>query len=177
MSEDNKTKQPVKRRKGWLGWLKEAVIFITIVVVIGLGADLWRSQSMASGKAPELIAQSVLGEDINLIAMSQEKPVMVYFWATWCAVCSGVSPSVDLVSDNYQVVTVALTSGEPKRIKQYLKAKEYNFTVINDPKGEVSRTWGVSVTPTIFVIDKGEITSVTTGFTSPFGMWLRLWLS
>ena len=170
----NSDKKTVTRRKGWLGWLKEAIIFISIIIVIGLGADLWRSQSMASGQAPELIAKSVQGNNLDLITMSQEKPVLVYFWATWCAVCSSVSPSVDFIADNYQVVTVALTSGEPQRIKQYLNAKQYNFNVINDPKGEISRTWGVSVTPTIFVIDKGEITSVTTGFTSPMGMWLRL---
>ena len=174
MSENTKQKNNIKPRKGWLGWLKEALILIFLVVIIGLGADLWRSQSMAAGEAPQLISESVQGASIDLIAMSQEKPVMVYFWATWCAVCSSVSPSVDFISNNYQVVTVSLTSGEPKRIKQYLNAKEYNFNVINDPKGKISRAWGVSVTPTIFVIDKGEITSVTTGFTSPIGMWLRL---
>ncbi|PKG39195.1 protein disulfide oxidoreductase [Psychromonas sp. Urea-02u-13] len=170
----NEKNRPIKRRKGWLGWLKEGVIMVAIVIIIGLGADLWRSQSMASGQAPQLLAESVQGNNIDLIQMSQEKPVMVYFWATWCAVCTSVSPSVDFISDNYQVVTIALSSGEAQRIKQYLNAKEYNFTAINDPKGEISRTWGVSVTPTIFVIDKGEITSVTTGFTSPIGMWLRL---
>ncbi|WP_022943010.1 protein disulfide oxidoreductase [Psychromonas hadalis] len=177
MDEPIKKKSAIKRRKGWLGWLKEAVIFITIIVVVGWGADLWRSQSIVSGQAPELISQSIVGNEVDLIAMSQDKPVLVYFWATWCAVCSGVSPSVDFIASNYQVVTVALTSGKEARIKQYMNAKEYNFTVVNDPKGEISRSWGVSVTPTIFVIDKGEITSVTTGFTSPIGMWLRLLLA
>lgn len=173
----NEKRKHIKRRKGWLGWLKEAAILITIVVVMGWGADLWRSQSIVSGQAPELISQSILDNEVDLIAMSQDKPVLLYFWATWCSICSGVSPSVDFLAENYQVVTVALTSGESPRIKQYMGAKEYAFSVVNDPKGEISRTWGVSVTPTIFVIDKGEITSVTTGFTSPIGMWLRLLLS
>jgi thiol-disulfide isomerase/thioredoxin len=174
---NNDQKLPNKRKKGWLSWLKEIGSLIAIVIVVSWGADLWRSQSMVSGQAPNLLAESVQGDNIDLIAMSQENPVMVYFWATWCAVCSGVSPSVDFISDSYQVVTVALSSGKPQRIKQYLNAKEYNFNVINDPKGKISRAWGVSVTPTIFVIDKGEITSVTTGFTSPIGMWLRLLLA
>lgn len=169
--------KPQKRRKGWLGWLKEILIFTIIVVIVGWGADLWRSKSMASGKAPTLVTESVLGDKIDLIAMSTEKPVMVYFWATWCSICSAVSPSVDFLSGQYQVVSVALTSGEKQRIKQYLNAKDYHFNVVNDPKGEISRDWGVSVTPTIFIIDKGEISSVTTGFTSPMGMWLRLFFA
>lgn len=172
-----KQQQSEKPSKGWLRWLKEIVIWLVLAIVISWGVDLWRSQSMASGLAPPLVHNSVTGEEINLLAMSQEKPVMVYFWATWCGVCSSVSPSADLVSDYYQVVTVALTSGDEKRIQQYLHAKQYNFKVVNDPRAEISRAWGVSVTPTIFVIDKGEITSVTTGFTSPIGMWLRLLLA
>jgi len=166
-----------KQQKGWRGWLKEVLIFSLIAITIGWAADLWRSQSIVSGKAPELIAQSVLGEKINLLAMSKEKPVLVYFWATWCGVCGTVSPSVDFISEHFQVLSVALTSGDEQRIKQYLNAKQYNFNVVNDPRGEISREWGVSVTPTIFVISDGQISSVTTGFTSPIGMWLRLLFS
>jgi thiol-disulfide isomerase/thioredoxin len=177
MSEKTAQKAVKKGSKVWLAWVKEALILTALVIVISVGTDLWRSQSMLSGPAPELIAQSLTGETIDLITMSQEKPVMVYFWATWCAVCTSVSPSVNLISENYQVVTVALSSGKAHRIKQYIKAKQYNFSVLNDPKGEISRAWTVSVTPTIFVINKGKITSVTTGFTSPVGMWLRLLLA
>lgn len=170
----SETIKPKKTGKGILGWLKELLIFSLIVLLVGWGTDIWRSKSMVSGSAPSLLAQSVSGEQLNLITMSQDKPVMVYFWATWCAICSSVSPSVDLIADHYNVITIALTSGEPKRIQQYLNTKKYNFNVINDPKGKISREWGVSVTPTIFIVDKGEISAVTTGFTSPMGMWLRL---
>ncbi|TEW54010.1 protein disulfide oxidoreductase [Psychromonas sp. RZ22] len=132
---------------------------------------------MVSGKAPELITMSVQNKQIDLLAMSQEKPVLVYFWATWCSVCSVVSPSVDFVDGGTQVITVALNSGNNKRIQQYLHAKKYDFSVINDPKGTIAQEWGITVTPTLFVINKGEISAVTTGFTSPFGMWVRLFFS
>jgi len=167
----------IKKRKGWFGWLKELVTLTFIMIIVSSGIDLWRSQTMASGSAPELLAQSVYDESLDLHAMSQDKPVMVYFWATWCSICRGVSPSVDLISDHYQVVTIALTSGKKEHVQHYLNAKKYSFNVVNDPKAKISRAWGVSVTPTIFVINKGEISSVTTGFTSPIGMWLRLLLA
>ncbi|WP_413700842.1 redoxin domain-containing protein [Psychromonas sp. KJ10-10] len=175
MSNDKQIKKPSnKSGKGWFGWLKEIALFILLAIVVGWGVDFWRSQSLASGEAPELVMQSVQGDNINLIEMSQEEPVLVYFWATWCSICTTVSPSVELVSNTHQVISVALNSGEAQRVKQYLQAKDYHFDVINDAKGGVGRDWGVSVTPTIFIINKGEISSVTTGFTSPFGMWLRL---
>lgn len=175
MSIDQQIKKTdSKPKKGWFGWLKEIALFIILAIVIGWAVDFWRSQSLASGQAPQLIMQSVQGENINLIEMSQEKPVLVYFWATWCSICMSVSPSVELVSNTHQVISVALNSGEQQRVKQYLQAKDYHFDVINDPRGIQGHAWGVSVTPTIFIVNKGEISSVTTGFTSPFGMWLRL---
>ena len=163
-----------KSRKGWLGWLKEIATLIIFAIVIGWAVDFWRSQSMVSGQAPELVMQTVQGDNINLIEMSQEKPVLVYFWATWCSICTAVSPSVELVSNTHQVISVSLNSGDDQGVRQYLRAKDYHFDAINDPKGIIDRDWGVSVTPTVFIVDKGEISSVTTGFTSPFGMWLRL---
>jgi len=141
---------------------------------VSIAVDLWRSQSIVSGNAPDLVVTSIQGDEIDLIAMSQKEPVLVYFWGTWCPVCSTTSPSVNFLSDYYPTVTVALTSGKPERVQQYQTEKDYQFQTVNDQKGAISRSWGVSVTPTIFVVDKGEITSVTTGFTSPIGIWLRL---
>ncbi|WP_413691606.1 protein disulfide oxidoreductase [Psychromonas sp. KJ10-2] len=171
---DENVKKP---KKGWGSHLKSGAIYILLALALGWGVDLWRAQSIASGKAPALVATSVQGEQVDLIAMSQEKPVLVYFWATWCSVCTTVSPSVNFVSDGMQVVSIALSSGSEERVQQYLNAKDYDFTVLNDPKTVISRTWGISLTPTLIVVDKGEITAVTTGFTSPFGMWARMLLS
>ena len=166
-----------KLKRTWLSRLKTVTMYGLFILAVGWGADFWRAQSIVSGKAPELVALSIQGEQVDLMAMSQDKPVLVYFWATWCSVCSTVSPSVDFVSRNMQVVTVALNSGDDKRIQQYMSAKDYDFTVFNDATGLIGRAWGISLTPTLMVIDKGQITSVTTGFTSPIGMWARMLLS
>lgn len=166
-----------KESKRWKGWVKEIIKTLMFVLVIGWGVDYWRSQSMLSGDVPQTVSESILAQQIDLHAMSQDKPVLVYFWATWCGVCNTVSPSVNLLSDHYQVVSVALRSGKDKTLQQYMNAKEYDFPVLNDARGEIASAWGVAVTPTIFIIDKGKVSSFTTGFTSPIGMWIRLLLA
>ena len=162
------------KTKKILGWLKTGSIYLLLIIAISVAVDFWRAQSIASGQAPEMIAFDIKGEKVDIAAMSEKEPVLLYFWGTWCPICSSVSPSVNFLADYYPTVTVALTSGKPARVQQYLDAKGYDFSTLNDPKGVLSKQWGVSVTPTLFIIDKGEITSVTTGFTSPIGIWPRL---
>ena len=166
-----------KQKKGLMGWLKEIVVMLILAVIVSIGVDMYRSQSMISGDAPTLALQTIQGNEIDIAVMSEKEPVLIYFWGTWCPVCSAVSPSVDFLSDYYPVVSVALSSGKPERVQQYLNSKDYDLVTINDPRGVISKEWSVSVTPTIFIVNKGEITSVTTGFTSPIGMWLRLLFS
>lgn len=157
-----------------LAWGKKISVYLLVVITVGWSVDYWRAKSIVSGSAPALVATSIQGETIDLISLSQDKPVLVYFWATWCGVCSTVSPSVDFMEDHYQVVTVVLSSGSQQRLQQYLSGRQYSFSTVNDPKGVIAKEWSVSVTPTLLVISKGQIKSVTTGFTTPIGMWLRL---
>ena len=60
-----------------------------------------------------------------------------------------------------------------ERVSRYLQAKDYNFDVLNDTSGQIGRDWAISVTPTIAIIKDGEIKSITTGVTTPLGIWLR----
>jgi protein-disulfide isomerase-like protein with CxxC motif len=48
---------------------------------------------------------------------------------------------------------------------------------VNDPAARLARQWDVQVTPTLIVISRGEVKSITTGWTSGWGMRLRLWLA
>jgi protein-disulfide isomerase-like protein with CxxC motif len=58
-----------------------------------------------------------------------------------------------------------------------MQHKGYSFNNIDDPKGQLLTRWGVSVTPTIFIIKDGHVESITTGITTPPGLLARIWLS
>ncbi|MNT86119.1 hypothetical protein D3C72_2263670 [compost metagenome] len=47
--------------------------------------------------------------------------------------------------------------------------------VVNDPRGKLSAQWQIGVTPTLVFISKGQVVQSTTGWTSYWGMKLRLW--
>lgn len=134
---------------------------------------------MPAIEAPQISGVSNRGERIDVIEMSKEKPVVVYFWATWCVPCKFVSPTISWLSDSedYDVVSVSIGSGSDERVSRFIDAHDYEFNNLNDSRGHLAKEWGVSVTPTIAFIKDGKIESVTTGITTPFGVLARAWLA
>jgi thioredoxin 1 len=51
---------------------------------------------MASANVVELTADNWDKEVVN-----SDKPVVVDFWATWCAPCRALSPTIDRLADEY----------------------------------------------------------------------------
>ncbi|MBN0210242.1 protein disulfide oxidoreductase, partial [Pseudomonas aeruginosa] len=82
-----------------------------------------------------------------------------------------------LAADGGNVLTVALRSGDSATLEKWLTRKKMALPTVNDPSGQLARQWDIQVTPTLVVISQGEVKSVTTGWTSGWGMRLRLWLA
>lgn len=141
---------------------------LALMSVVIIGFTQYQQRNMPSGFAPTLLV------DYN------KGPTLVYFWGSWCPICKTTSPSVSTLAEeeNYQIVSVALSSGSDKAIQTYQTERDYRFATINDNSGQISQQWGVAVTPSIFYLNtEGEITAVSTGMTSLWGMRFRLWLS
>lgn len=157
--------------------VKEIGAYLLFAIALSAAMDWYRSQDIPLESAPALVSNGPTGEKIDVIALSYEKPVVVYFWATWCSICKFVSPTVDWVSDYYPVVAVSGASGSDARVEAFMKAHDYQFTNVNDERSQWFRRWGITVTPTLFIVRDGQIKSVTTGITTPPGLLARLWLN
>ncbi len=164
-------------KKTFLSRLRELTLYIVLGLVIVAGVDWYRSQDMPKDVAMDFSVQTMDGRVVNINQLSQDQPVVIYFWATWCGACQFVSPTVNWLSDHYAVVAVSGSSGTDQRVKAFLQQKGYQFDNINDPNGGLFKQWGISLTPTIFVVKDGEVASVTTGITTPPGLLARIWLA
>ena len=165
-------KPPAGKIKAW----QVASLWLVAMVTMPILIDSWRHR-----EAPETVPRQLLldlnGERIDLFQMSQQEPVLLYFWASWCPVCKAVSPAVAALQDDYPVVTVALSSGSWQQVQSFAREHDLGFPVVNDPDGDIARTWNVRGTPTIAVLYQGRVTSMTSGITTPPGISMRLWLA
>ncbi|GAA5524972.1 thiol-disulfide oxidoreductase ResA [Microbulbifer aestuariivivens] len=149
--------------------------FLLMAGVLTTAMGLYQQRDIPRQQLPPLVGELLDGRRIDVAKLAEEGPVLVYFWATWCAYCRLVSPAVADLALSNRVVTVAMQSGDRTTVQQYLSSKDWSFPSINDPAGNLSRAWGIRVTPTIIILNSaGEVAWVTSGTTSKWGLQLRL---
>jgi peroxiredoxin len=154
-------------------WLIEGLVFLLLLFLI----HLWQTKDSVEGAAPPLNAPLMNGGHFSLEQRAQ-KPLLVYFWATWCPVCGLTSGHVDALAQEHEVISIAMRSGGAADVSQHLTKKGLAFPVIMDPEGETAKAWGVKGVPTFFVVDaENQIRYVSVGYTSKPGLIARMWLA
>ena len=172
--EDIKSKKQPKQKITSL--LKTVALYALMFVVIYSAVNWWRQPIMPAN--PQLQLTDYQGQTVDLAAMSHEHPTLVYFWGTWCSVCSFTSPTINkLATDNYHVVTVAIQSGSNQELRSYLDQHQFDFTAINDQEGDIFADWQGQVTPSYVVLENGKMTQGLTGIQPLWSLKLRLWLA
>ncbi|OAU96357.1 Membrane protein, suppressor for copper-sensitivity ScsD [Moraxella catarrhalis] len=124
---------------------------------------------------PNLQLNDYQGTAIDIAAISQESPVLIYFWGSWCHVCTITSPKVNqLHQDGYSVVSIAVKSGDDAQLGQYLQRHQYHFTTINDTDGQIFANWQGQVTPSFVILYQGKPVQRFTGIAPLWSLKLRM---
>ncbi len=167
----NKNKE---RYKKWVVNLLIQLLFITMVIV---AADWFLTRDNYRGTLPDLTLTTLNGETVSLKSTLSGGGV-IHFWATWCPVCRLEQSMIDELAQDYPVITIAQSSGDDLEVTHYLNEQQLKFRVVNDQSGDLSRVFGVAAVPVSFIVNPaGEITSVTRGYSSSWGVRVRLWLA
>ena len=166
-----------KLRQLWqIRWFKIVVEALVIILVL-LTVRAWTQRDMLSGPAPEFQA-NLLNDGVYALLADKRRPLLVHFWASWCPICELEQGSIQSISEDHAVITVAMQSGEAEEVIAYMREEKLKFPVINDPDGALARRFGVRAVPSSFVIDENNnILFRETGFTTEIGLRLRLWLA
>jgi thiol-disulfide isomerase/thioredoxin len=154
---------------------KQYAIYLLFAAVVFAGQFL-RTSDLVTGKPPT-ITQTTLG-GIPATPLIDKGPAIVYFWAEWCGVCAMMQTAVSAVSADYPLLSVALRSGTDNAVEQYLQRKQLTWQVVNDQQGSIAQRYGVKAVPALFFINAdGNIVFTSVGYTSEWGLRLRLWLA
>ncbi len=90
--------------------------------------------------------QSIVGEDnFETVVLKSESPVMVDFWAKWCAPCLATAPVLEELADEY--------------------AGKIEFAKVDvDANGPLAAKYGITSIPTLLIFEGGQPVQQVTGF-------------
>lgn len=155
-------------------WLLEAALFLAVFLAI----QAWQQRDVPSGPAPATVGTLADGQTFDLATWraGHSGPVALHFWAEWCPICAAEEGSVSAVAADWPVMTVAMQSGTAAQVAGHLQQKGLAWPALVDADGGIAAAYGLKGVPAFVVIDRaGAIRSVSTGYTSEWGMRLRLW--
>ncbi len=130
--------------------------------------------------APSLRATTLQGEEFDL-ANLKGTPVLIYFFAPWCRICSASADNIVRLrrwrsEEELAIVIVALDWQEHGQILEYANEHELNAPVVmGNPR--IAADWKVHGFPTYYVLDsEHEVVRRDFGYSTQLGLLWRSWL-
>jgi len=107
--------------------------------------------------APPLRLKTLDGKEFDLGSL-RGKPVLVDFWATWCAPCRESMPHLAKLYDEFKEKGLALVSVSkddyPADAARFVAKYKYSWLNVADPEWESDGDWGESAIPRLVLIGK-----------------------
>ena len=163
-----------KKSRRYRRWLIE----LTLLGLVVFAVHAYQTRATAIGNAPPLAGIGLQGEPVDL-AQFRGRPVLVYFWSSWCPICRVQQSVIRAVAEDSAVLSVAWHEDmTADALREYAQKAGYDFPILRDVDGSLGERYGVRAVPTAFVIDpEGEIRFTEVGYTTTLGLRIRLWLA
>ena len=152
--------------------IKEIVIGALLLFILSNIISYIRKPELSSELLPKIDAVLLDG---NSYSIKEGRPLVIHFWATWCPTCKLEASNIQSVSEKYEVLTVAVNSGEDAKIKEYMRKKGLTFNVLNDSNGKWAEQFKVEAFPTTFIYNStAKLKFTEVGYTTTAGLLARL---
>jgi peroxiredoxin len=99
------------------------------------------------------------GRQVSLSQFIGKKPVLLFFWATWCPHCNESVPVINRMhqeastSGKLQILALDFMESE-KKVNAFISSKKVAYPVLLDRRGRVARKYKVLGIPTYILLDR-----------------------
>jgi peroxiredoxin len=126
-------------------------------------------RATAGAAAPDFATQTLDGSRVRL-SQYRGKPVLLNFWATWCAPCQDEMPLIQRASDIYKaqglvVLAVNYQQTSTSSMQGFLRKVNARFPAVFDPAGQIAGAYGVNVglPVSVFIDRSGTVSFIQLG--------------
>lgn len=125
----------------------------------------------AQKSAPELLVTNIDGVESNINELSNEKVIIINFWATWCEPCikelTAFNENLSLIEQELNAKLFSISIDDARtasRIKPMMHGNSWEFEVIPDSNQDIKRMFNIIDIPHTLLIYKNKIVYESTGY-------------
>jgi thiol-disulfide isomerase/thioredoxin len=160
-------------KKKLLHYTKEILTFIVTITILSNIISLYKSSDLSKEKLSINTLELINHKQFTL---KTNKPILIHFWATWCPTCRLEADNIQTLSEHFEVLSIAVKSGSKYDLETYMKKHQLNYRVYNDENAQLASKFKISAYPTTFIYNsEKKLIFSEVGYTSTFGLWLRMW--
>ena len=112
---------------------------------------------------PDLKVKLLNGSSTTLHQLTQDGPLLIDFWATWCVPCKKVMKFLDeyhekYAKENFKVLMINTdTPRSLAKVKSFIRSQKYSFNIGMDPNKVIAKKLNGMIMPTLILVDKGGV--------------------
>ncbi|HXM53543.1 MAG TPA: TlpA disulfide reductase family protein [Candidatus Binatus sp.] len=135
----------------------------------GIHVTVAGGSARVGAAAPDFTTQRLDGATVRLSRL-RGKPVLLNFWATWCAPCQDEMPLLQQALDQYgdaglTILAVDYQQTDTNGMQAFLRKVGARFPAVYDPSGQIAAEYGVTVglPVSIFIDRSGTVEFIQVG--------------
>ena len=142
----------------WRRTLKQKVSLTTLTLVVIFTFSQPPVANSQSGNVMDLVLLNDQEEMVQLGQLAAGKPLLLYFWATWCRPCRKVRPKVANLAKKYgdRVKVLGINLGgvdSPKKVRKYRSRYKITYPLLLDRENKVASLYSIFAIPAVIVLD------------------------
>jgi cytochrome c biogenesis protein CcmG/thiol:disulfide interchange protein DsbE len=146
------------------GWLVVSAVLPLVLIVAWAGLAATRGGAgnvgpLVGQTAPDFALADLHGNPVRLADL-RGRPVIVNFWASWCAPCTDEFPVLRAAADGSgqaPVVLVIVYSDTSQAAGAFMTRMGATWPAVMDPGEQVAKAYGVFGAPESFFIDANGV--------------------
>ena len=133
---------------------------VAFLIVLGIGTYKRTDVPVAGDKVPNFTAPLLVGEGELTLRDLEGKPVVLNFWASWCAPCEDEAPlfkeAYDRFGDRITFLGVDIRDARSDAL-EFVEEHDLEFASVRDEGMRVYADYGLTGQPETFFIDADGI--------------------
>ena len=132
---------------------------LILILVATLALSSTFLARLEGGKAKDFTLLDMNGNEVRLFELADHKPLLLYFWASWCKPCRLITPQVSTLAREYKdrITVLGINVGgvdSLKDVKKYNKRYKITYPLLIDSDNKTVEAYSVHAIPTVILVDE-----------------------